>query len=393
MCQVLVVVERVVRYCVRNWLWGRESYRIVSGAGSDAPCESWHVVQVLVVAEDSGEPARSSSNTATVTVLVQRNDFAPEFKNQESYAATISETTGEGNEVTRLQVSDDDTVQPFNQISLSVIGDDSAASFFQVLADQRVVVRSGANLASERVTQYSLRVQAADGGAPARSSTVTVPITVIRNLHAPRFVAENQRATMPDKLAPGSSVASVEATDDDREAPNNVVRYHIADDTSAHQFFFINPNSGEISLLASVLDTEETVYRIKVVASDQGQPQKTAETFVEVTVIRDRGQLKFSQQNYDVTVTENKEAGQEVIRVNTAPNVSAFVRHRFLHVCLHRLSLNTNQCCMADCMVHAQVMRLHGSGLFFRMVLVLSFWGKALRSISSKLQLTVASSR
>ena len=53
-----------------------------------------------------------------------------------------------------------------------------------------------------------------------------------------------------------------------------------------------------------------------------GEPQKTAETVVEVTVLRDRGQLKFSQQNYQVTITENKEVQQEVLRVNTAPNVS-----------------------------------------------------------------------
>ena len=44
--------------------------------------------------------------------------------------------------------------------------------------------------------------------------------------------------------------------------------------------------------------------------------------FVEVTVLRDQGRLRFNQQNYQVEMTENREVGQEVVRVQTQPNVS-----------------------------------------------------------------------
>ena len=99
------------------------------------------------------------------------------------------------------------------------------------------------------------------GGTPPKSSTAIVPITIIRNLNAPQFLDENVRATIPDNLAPGTLVTSVEARDEDRETPNNEVEYEISEDTPAFQYFFINPTSGEITLLASVLETEDVQYR------------------------------------------------------------------------------------------------------------------------------------
>ena len=162
-----------------------------------------------MVAEDQGSPSQQSENTATVAVVVQRNDFAPEFRNTESYAATISESLGGGNEVGRVEVVDEDTLEPFNTLTYRVIGDDAAAAFFEVLQDQRIVLRSSADLSSDRETEYSLRVEASDGGTPVKSSTAVVPITVIRNLNAPRFEGENTRASIPDNLPAGSDVVTV----------------------------------------------------------------------------------------------------------------------------------------------------------------------------------------
>ena len=77
---------------------------------------------MLIAGTDLGDPAQDSENTATVAISVQRNDFAPEFRDTDNYAATINENMGEGNEITRIQVVDEDNVEPFNQISFRIIG-------------------------------------------------------------------------------------------------------------------------------------------------------------------------------------------------------------------------------------------------------------------------------
>ncbi len=43
---------------------------------------------------------------------------------------------------------------PFNTITLSAVGDDAAPSFFEVMQDGRIKVKSGANLASDTETDY-----------------------------------------------------------------------------------------------------------------------------------------------------------------------------------------------------------------------------------------------
>lgn len=69
-----------------------------------------------------------------------------------------------------------------------------------------------------RCHRLQLRVLATDGGSPSLSSTATVRIQVIRNLHQPRFEPiSSSRWELPDKSPPGTLVGQVRATDDDRE--------------------------------------------------------------------------------------------------------------------------------------------------------------------------------
>ena len=125
-----------------------------------------------------------------------------------------------GNEVTRIEVTDADEIEPFNRVSLRVIGDDSAPSYFNVVENTRIIIRPNVDLATDRETEYTLRIEAQDLGTPPRSSTATVQITVIRNLNPPKFLTNNVRVTIPDNMAPGSSITTVQAEDSDREAPN-----------------------------------------------------------------------------------------------------------------------------------------------------------------------------
>ena len=52
------------------------------------------------------------------------------------------------------------------------------------------------------------------------------------------------------------------------QAPNNVIRYVITGDGESAKYFYINPATGEISLLQSVLETQQTVFRVSSLNSN-----------------------------------------------------------------------------------------------------------------------------
>jgi hypothetical protein len=65
---------------------------------------------VLVTATDRGVPPLMADTTSTVTVIVDRNRFAPFFVNPSTYFTTINENIGPGSEILRTEVKDNDTV-------------------------------------------------------------------------------------------------------------------------------------------------------------------------------------------------------------------------------------------------------------------------------------------
>ena len=52
---------------------------------------------------------------------------------------------------------------PFNEISFSMIGDDSGPSYFQLLDNGDIKLRGGVNLPSDSQTQYNVRILPIDG--------------------------------------------------------------------------------------------------------------------------------------------------------------------------------------------------------------------------------------
>ena len=46
------------------------------------------------------------------------------------------------------------------------------------------------------------------------------------------------------------------------QAPNNLIEYELAGEGNAPTYFYVDPETGEITLRESVLSTENTVYRV-----------------------------------------------------------------------------------------------------------------------------------
>lgn len=67
------------------------------------------MLQVLIVGNDVGNPNNPATNTATVTVTVQRNDNPPRFISA-PYGGVITRAATNGSLVTTAQWTDDDLV-------------------------------------------------------------------------------------------------------------------------------------------------------------------------------------------------------------------------------------------------------------------------------------------
>ncbi|GFN78435.1 protocadherin fat 4, partial [Plakobranchus ocellatus] len=274
--------------------------------------------QLVITCRDLGTPSNAATNTATVTVAVARNLNAPEFLS-EPYVTTISSTLASGSSVFTVSVLDRDTTSPYNDVSLQVIGDDSAPTYFTLGNDRVIRVSDTADLNAHDVDAYRLRILARDGGTPSLTAATSVLINVRRNLFAPRFTTSTLiQVTIPRLTAVGSTITSVTATDDDDSAPNNVFRYNSIGDNDAPNFFYVNPLSGEISLLNSLENTLQSGFVLRIEARDEGSPSLFATATVEISILESET-LQFTQPNYATIISENSALNRPVIRVVAQP--------------------------------------------------------------------------
>ncbi|XP_052689553.1 protocadherin Fat 4-like [Crassostrea angulata] len=274
---------------------------------------------LTVTVADNGSPSLTGTNTATVTVQVNRNLQPPRFINA-PYSSTITRLVTDNSLLPGVTVStaDDDTVSPFRDVTVSVIGDDSAVSLFELVGSS-VRVRNAANLAADTANTYKLRLLAEDGGSPRKTATTTIDITVRRNIVPPQFNPTAYNATILENYPVGSEIVTVSATDSDPQPPNNQFKYSITGDTTAMTYFYINPDSGRISLKQSIKGTGVNQFRLQVTATDEGTPPLSGQAIVTVDVTID-DTLRFTQlQPYIASIDENDPVDRGFITVIATP--------------------------------------------------------------------------
>lgn len=71
-------------------------------------------------------------------------------------------------------------------------------------------------------------------------------------------------------------------------------------------------------------------FQLRVVAKDQGLPEKSSVTYVEVTVLRDSGTLSFSIPTYVVVTSENRIVGSVMTTTVATPGVRVSLTSCFL---------------------------------------------------------------
>ena len=203
-----------------------------------------------------------------------------------------------------------------------MIGDDSTPSYFSVNSTTGLItLNANTNLEVDTTTLFVARIRATDGGFPSRSDEATVRIEVLRNLFSPVYNhTQNIQVTILETAPIGTFIYDLDAFDNDRAAPENTVTYFIQDSFNSLNMFLVNPTTGVVTLLQSVLNTGTDFYRIQVVARDGGTPQRSATIFVDVNVIRETDTLRFTLPEYAVTIAETRPIDDVIVQTFANPS-------------------------------------------------------------------------
>lgn len=97
----------------------------------------------------------------------------------------------------------------------------------------------------EQDSEYSLTIQASDGGTPPRTSIMEIDVTVTdQNDNDPEFEETSYRHTISENIDVGSTVITVHADDAD-EGTNAEVQYSM--DNATLGLFQIDTSTGHIT--------------------------------------------------------------------------------------------------------------------------------------------------
>ena len=266
-------------------------------------------ITVIASDEDPIVPARSTPVPVTITIF-DVNDNRPVCPDQ-VYELSLNQTTFSSNtSIVNITCSDEDS------------GVNSLLTYsFNFASSDRFSIRTvndtvGEILVSGSIAPsiYILRVNVSDRGLVPLSEIVHVVINVQRapdnrlRFSDPFFavnVSENTQLT--SVIFTGSNFAN------NLQNVDGILRYSAIEDNSS--MFLINGNTGDVSL-HQPLDYESTVdfYTIIIDVEDDSGTHALASLSVQVTNFNDERPV-FSQNEYRASITENENAGTEVIQI------------------------------------------------------------------------------
>ncbi|KAM6985192.1 protocadherin-16 [Aplochiton taeniatus] len=174
----------------------------------------------------------------------------------------------------------------------------------------------------EARSSYSLQVEAFDGGAPKRTGSMTLEVSVTDiNDHAPIFNQSRYHAIISESLPQGSSILQVFASDGD-EGDNGLVLYEINRRQSDPERYFVMDTKSGIITLNRPLDYElKRVHELVVQARDNASHPEVTNAFVTIHV-RDFNDnqptmtIIFLSEDGSPRISEGAQPGQYVARIS-----------------------------------------------------------------------------
>ncbi|XP_038149789.1 cadherin EGF LAG seven-pass G-type receptor 3 isoform X2 [Cyprinodon tularosa] len=300
----------------------RLEYRL-TGTGSDTPfvinsATGWITVSSMldresvehyvfgVEARDYGMPPLSATSSVTITVK-DVNDNRPEFL-QKEYYARLNEDAAVGTTVVLVTAVDRDVN---SAVTYQITGGNTRNRFAISTASGGGLLSLALPLDYKQERRYVLTVTASDR---TLYDTCQVHINITdANTHRPVFQSAHYSVSVNEDRPPGSTVVVISATDDD-VGENARITYFLEDNIPQ---FRIDPATGAITLQAELDYEDQMTYTLAITAKDNGIPQKSDTTYVEVNVndVNDNAP-QFHSPRYQGTVTEDAPPFTSVLQIS-----------------------------------------------------------------------------
>ena len=266
--------------------------------------ETQSCYDLIVVAEDQGDP--SLSETATVAIDVLNVNEAPPVLSG-GQAVDISELAPTGSEVARFMATDPD----MGSVTFDIVTGNGEGLF---MLDGSVaglaIITLEQLLDFETNPQHVLEISATDDGGSSVTSTLTVN-AIDENESTPEF----QGGTffeIAEEMYAGALVGMLQATDGDGSSPNNDITF-----LESQQFseYFAIVSSGVITsrqkldreMLTQVFPPPHSSRVFEVSARDGGNPSRQSTTRINITLldINDNAPA-FADSVYETTLLEKQ---------------------------------------------------------------------------------------
>ncbi|XP_072433894.1 protocadherin Fat 3-like isoform X4 [Chiloscyllium punctatum] len=241
-------------------------------------CKGYYLT---IEARDGGSPSLGTFTTVNVNIT-DVNDNAPEFS-REIYNAVISEDASVGDSVVKVLAEDCDS-QINAQINFSIVNGDPD-NYFNI-HPVTGLIKVKERLDREKISGYSLTVQAKDSGTPSMSSTVTVNIDVSDiNDNPPDFIPANYSAVIQENKSVGTNILQLSVTDKDSSHNGPPFTFTIV--AGNHGKEFVLDQHGVLRSAIVFKQRDATEYLLHVQAQDSGKPPLSSSTYILVHVIEE----------------------------------------------------------------------------------------------------------
>uniref|UniRef100_A0A673ANA7 Protocadherin 7a n=1 Tax=Sphaeramia orbicularis TaxID=375764 RepID=A0A673ANA7_9TELE len=233
--------------------------------------------ELRVIAKDKGTPPLQGSATVVVQVT-DRNDNAPKFV-QEVFTFYVKENLLANSPVGMVTVTDADEGENA-ELSLFVEMD----GVFSI-ENNTGTIFSSASFDREKLSTYTFRVRAVDGGEPRKTATATVSLFVTdENDNAPSVTSPaNESYTLLEPASSARTIVSTVTAIDSDTGPNADLHYALVGG-NPFRLFEIGHTNGVITLAEPLERRHRGLHRLVVRVNDSGIPSLCATALVHVFI-------------------------------------------------------------------------------------------------------------
>ncbi|VDH99244.1 protocadherin Fat 4, partial [Mytilus galloprovincialis] len=309
--------QDTIRYTILGPPADKNYFYIQSGTGDvylrQSPSKNPSVSQYVMTVEGSDQRSPPNTVNATLTVNIVKNS-KPTFSNLPG-TIQLREDTPVTQLVYQVQAEDPDLAVTSGQLTYAIVGDSSGPSFFKINSTTGVITPRVNLTSDDTELQYKLRIVVYDSEIPELTTESMLTIDMTRNLNAPDFVPPVYNFPITDQYKVAQHVGTpVTATDRD----GDILVYEIVN--GPHDFFYLNPVTGQLTLIKDLASTNQKTFSFQVSARDQRNPEKSDIAPVTVTVDRDEDIPSFTAQKYTANIVETEPVGNVIETVAATDN-------------------------------------------------------------------------